>query len=802
VSTPFRVLRQSPWYAAAIIGVLAVGIALTTVTFAVVDGVLFKPLPFNRSQDLYLLHADAVASPRREPPAVSSHHIAAWREAAPDLVFTVIGHDPRFGDATIDGRFFDVLGIRPIAGGFTADDFGWLEASETSGKRIRPLLIPYRRWVDEYGADPAVVGRTFITTDRPGFTAGYRIAGVLPRDFVFPIDLGGTPATDVGPLRRFEPSDPVRSFHVVARVASKSASGIADRLTVATRERPEPRPEGHVPAEVRQYAPFDRVRLVPLNDHLARHVRPAFGLVFAGAALLLLLACVNVAGLVAARNVQRHRDIAIRRALGAGTGRLLLELSVEVLILAAIAMGVALLLTRPLLFWTLALLPPSVPLLKQPALDARVIVAASLVALLAALLVSLWPGRIAARVGMVEALGRGTSGATGRTRRTLLPLVTVQVGLGFVLLTGGALTVASLARAWRNDTGFHRDRLILLETYVARAATDQAITENLTGVPPLLESVDGVSAVAISSIGPLFARRSTPWSAVVPDDWKGKAEGIQSRLVSANFFDVMGLRLIDGVLPARAEWSEFAGAVVSERAARLLWPGQSPLGRLLVNNSGRVRGQRIPVIAVVADTRFAALDEAPYGDIYLPEPIGRGVYGVYFHVRTTRQAADVLPQVHAALSGRGLFFEQAWTHEDALFASVRHRALPAWLFGSLGLGALVVVGAGILGLLAMTAAQRTREIGIRIALGATRTRVVRMMFREQFIAVTIGLVAGALVSAWTVQYLESQLYAVAAYDLGAWSLAALLLISMAAAGTLVPSLRAARTDPVVALRAE
>jgi predicted permease len=802
VSTPFRVLRQSPWYAAAIVSVLAVGIALTTVTFAVVDGVLFKPLPFNRSHDLHLLHADTVASPRREPPAVSSHHIAAWREAAPDLVFTVVAHDPRFGEATIDERFFDVMGIRPIAGGFTADDFGWLEASETSGKRIRPLLIPYRRWVDEYGADPAVVGRTFITADRPGFTAGYRIAGVLPPDFVFPIDLGGRPATDVGPLRRFEPSDPVRSFHVVARVASKSASGIADRLTVATRERPEPRPQGHVPAEVRQYASFDRVRLVPLDDHLARHVRPAFGLVFAGAALLLLLACVNVAGLVAARNVQRHRDIAIRRALGASTGRLLLDLSVEVLILATIAMGVALLLTRPLLLWTLALLPPSVPLLKQPAVDARVIVAASLVALLAALLVSLWPGRVAARVGVVEALGRGTSGATGRSRRTSLPLVTAQVGLGFVLLTAGALTVASLARAWRNDTGFHRDRLILLETYVARAASSQGITENLTGIPPLLESVDGVSAVAISSIGPLFARRGTPWSAVVPDGWKGKAEGIQSRLVSANFFDVMGLRLIDGVLPVRGEWPAFAGAVVSERAARLLWPGQSPLGRILVNASGRVRGQRIPVIAVVADTRFAALDEAPYGDIYLPEPIGRGVYGVYFHVRTTREAADVLPHVQAALSGRGLFFEQAWTHEDALFASVRHRALPAWLFGSLGLGALVVVGAGILGLLAMTAAQRTREIGIRIALGATRTRVVRMMFREQFVAVTFGLVAGALVSAWTVRYLESQLYAVAAYDLGAWSLAALLLIGMAAAGTLVPSLRAARTNPVIALRAE
>ena len=798
----FRVLRQSPWYAVAIVFVLAVGIALTTVAFAVVDGVLFKPLPFNRSQDLYLLHADAVAAPRPETPAVSSHLIAAWREAVPDLVFTVMTHDPRFGEATIDERFFDVLGVRPVAGGFTDDDFGWLEASETSGKRIRPLLIPYRRWVDEYGADPAAVGRTVITTDRPGFTAGYRIAGVLPPDFVFPIDLGGEPPTEVGPLRRFEPSDPVRSFQVVARVASTTAIGIADRLTVATRGRPEPRPEGHVPAEVRQYAPFDRVRLVPLEGHLARHVRPAFGLVFAGASVLLLLACVNVAGLVAARSVERQRDLAVRRALGADTWTLIRELFLEVLMLVGVATAFALLAAKPLLVWTLDMLPESVPLLKAPAVDGRVFAVAALITLVTAISVASWPARLATRVGVSVALGRLDRGATSATRRRSLPLVSVQVALGFVLLTAGALTVASLTRAWRNDTGFHRDRLILLETYVARAASDQAITENLTGIPPLLESVDGVSAVAVSSIGPLFARRSTPWSAVIPDGWNGKAEGIQSRLVSVNFFDVMGLRLIDGVLPARGEWSEFAGAVVSERAARLLWPRQSPLGRILVNHSGRVRGQRIPVIAIVADTRFAALDEAPYGDIYLPEPIGRGVYGVYFHVRTTRRAADVLPQVQAALSGRGLFFEQAWTHEDALFASVRHRALPAWLFGSLGFGALVIVGAGVLGLLAMTAAQRTREIGIRIALGATRGRVIRMLFGEQLAAVAVGIVAGACVSAWAVRYLQSQLYGVDAYDASVWTVAAVLLLAVAAGGTLVPSLRACRTDPVQALRAE
>ena len=802
MSTPFRVLRQSPWYAAAIVGVLAVGIALTTVAFAVVDGVLFKPLPFDRSHDLYLLHADSASTPRLEPPAVSLHHATVWRQAAPELAFTLISHDQRTGVAGIDERFFDVVGLRPVLGGFTADDFDWLEASQTTGRRIRPLLISYERWLREHGGDPSVIGRTFVHADRPGFTSGFRLAGVLPPGFVFPLDVGGKPPEELSPLLRSDRNSPVRMLHVIARVVPGDAPRVGDRLTVAMRAHPEPRPTGHYPAEVRQYAPFDRVRLTPLNDHLARHVRPAFGLVFAGAGVLLLLACVNVAGLVAARNVERQRDLAVRRALGAGTWTLVRGLFVEILMLTGIATAVALLVAKPTLLWTLDMLPESVPLLKSPAVDGRVFAAASLITLVTAIAVATWPARFATKVGVGVTLSRLDRGATPATRRRSLPLVAIQVALGFVLLSAGALTVASLARAWRNETGFHRDRMILLETYVAQAASDQAITENLTGIPPLLESVDGVSAVAISSIGPLFARRGVPGSAVLPDGWRGKAEGIQSRMVTANFFDVMGLRLVDGRLPTGGEWSEFAGAVVSERAAKVFWPGQSPLGRILVNQGGRAPGQRIPVVAVVADTRFAALDEAPYGDIYLPQPIGRGVYGVYFHVRTTRRAADVLPRVQAALSGRGLSFEQSWTHEDALFASLRHRALPAWLFGWLGLGALVIVGAGVLGLVAMTAAQRTREIGIRIALGATRERVVRMLFREQLVAVAIGLLAGTLVSAWAVRYLESQLYGVGAYDAAVWILAALLLLSVAAAGTLVPALRASRTDPVHALRAE
>ena len=797
-----RVWRQSPWYVATVVGVLAVGIALTTVTFAVVDGVLFKPLPFRDSRELHLVHADVDSAPRTQPPPVAWRDARAWIQAVPDLRITVLRSDPRFGDAAIDEWFFDVVGIRPLAGGFSKADFDWAaEVERTMGRRrIRPVLISHRTWLKEYGGDWSVIGRTIILADRSGSVSGKRIAGILPRDFVFPIDAGAAQPREISPIPTSDRDSSRRDFYVIARLSRDDAPSLPQRLTAAARALVEP-PDvrGHAPAERAQRVPFDRVGLVPLEEHLARHVRPAFAMVFAGAGVLLLLACVNVAGLVGARSVERRRDVAVRRALGAGTWPLVRGLLAETLLLAAVATGLALLVSRPLLFETVDLLPPTVTLLKDPALDLRVFAVATLLAVLSACAVALWPARAAARVGVTTALGRLDRTATRRLRRTTVPLVAAQVAMGFVLLTAGALTVSSLARAWRNDPGFQRERMILLEAYVMQAATRDEMTEKFAAIPSLLGLVDGVDGVAVSTVNRFFAQPPTAWSDLSPEGWRGPVEGVRSRAVSANFFDVMGVSLVDGRWPSESEWRGMSAAIVSESAARTMWPGRPAVGQLLLGQRGTVR---VPVVAVVADTRFGSLDETPEGQVYVPDNISPGRYGAFFHVRTTAPAASVLPRVLSALAGRGILLEQAATHEDALFASIRHRALPAWLFGSLGLGALVVLGAGVLGLLAMTAAQRTREMGIRIALGASRARVVGMLLREQLIAVIMGIAAGALISAWAVRYLESQLYAVDAYEPSVWALTGTALVAVAALGTLVPSLRAANVNPVNALRSE
>jgi putative ABC transport system permease protein len=808
-----RTLRRSPSYAVTATAVLGIGIALATVAFAVVDGVLFKPLPYSRPHELYLVRADVTNVPgsittgRSQPPPVSGIEIDAWAAALPGIAMTAVSSEPfafRRGDgpeywaAEVDERFFDVLGSRPLLGGFNPEDFDWYRADE--GRAVRPVMISYRYWQRTLGGDPNAVGRNLAEWRRPGLTWGERVVGVLPPDFVFPVDADQPQPEILSASRGTRGWEP--GYQVLLRLpADTYLASVRDRLMDGARVAAQVTPPDH-----QRHAPFDAVRLVPVTDQLGRHERPAFAMVFAGASVLLLLSCLNVAGLAAARNIERRRDVAVRRALGAGIGAIAKGLLAEITLLAIGAAGVALLIAKPILVWTIALLPATVTLLKAPAVDGRVFAAMAVFALATVAIVALWPARVATQLSGPSSLASLSAAPTRVGRRSSAALIAAQVALAFVLVTAGALTVASLAAAWLTDAGYQRDRTILAEAYIRNYADGAEATRQLEEIDDLLLRIPGVARVATSSIQPLF-RSSTGrhFTDLVAQGWTGDPRELSQRRVSDGFFEVMGLRLIDGRWALPGEWIvDQPIAIVSETAARKLWPGQSAVGQLLVAQSPR-RRQVEPartVIGVVADARYTALDDEPTGDIYVPDRFEAGRTGVFFHVRTTSDASMVLPLVAQALKARNVFANQISTHEDALFASVKHRALPAWLFGSLAVSALLLCGVGILGLLAMSAAQRRREMGIRVALGATTGRVVALIVREQAAAVGAGLLAGAAISLWAVGFAESQLYGVGAYDPAVWVSVALVLSAVALIGTLIPSLRAARVNPVEALRHE
>jgi predicted permease len=799
------------------IAVLAAGIALATTSFAVVDGVLFKPLPFPRAHELFLVRPDAASDPKVQPPPASGWDLTAWREAAPEIAMAAMsapsiwmrvdGRD--YGQIEVDSRFFDVIGRGPLLGGFTSNDydFAWPETPGTTGV-WQPKVISHRLWQREYGGDPGVIGRRITVRVSGGREIGYRIVGVLPPDFVFPIDVGDIQPDLVTPVRTREMErSPERRYHVIARVAPGEIAAVRGRLLAATRAL-----SGTVPfrnpdlLEHGGFAPratFDQLQLVPLADHLGRRQRAAFAIILAATGLLLLLASVSVAGLAAARSVDRRRELAVRRALGATGWTLARGVLAEIGLLAVAAIGVALAAVGPLLTATLALLPPALALFKTPAVDLRVFVAAALLGMIAVALASLWPVQVALRLGVSHAEDRGGSPVTRSSRRSNLVLVAAEVTLGFVLLTSGALTVTSLSRVWAGESGFDRNRVVLLEAFLkshASGADDSAALRNLIDTLRLVPGVDDVSATNIRMFGPL----TQPSSEVVP---RGAAsvDGVASRNVDASFFRVTALRLVDGYLPDASEWQRGAPvAVVSETAARLMWPGTSPLGQILTTTRPQrdepVLARR--VVGVVVDARYQAADRDPVGDIYLPGPIGPGSYGGSFLVRSTAPAGPLVASLKAAAEARGFRVDRATALADALFLTVRSRALTAWLFGLMGAIGLAILGAGILGLVAMATAQRTREIGIRCALGATAPRVLRELVREQVGAVGVGLLAGAVISAWAVRGIESQLYSVRVYDPAVWTEVALTVILVALVATGIPAWRSAHIDTVFALKAD
>ena len=809
----FRALTRAPWYSMTVIAMLGIGIALNTVAFAIVDGVLFKPLPYHRPGELFFVQGHVNRTPH-DPPPVSFRIINGWREAAPALAISGIGaalmefeREPgrEYWSARIDQRFFEVLGTRPLLGGFESEDFEAGGAGET-GDIWRPVLVSYAMWQQRFGGDPAIVGRTIVRSETPTRRSGIRIAGVLPRDFVFPVDAGG-PQPDVLTPATAAQQQSVVEFQAIARVPrSADRVELLERLRGATRRMAAetPRSDPHRSLHFRG-VPLDDVRLVGVAEQLARDERRVFVLVASAAGVLLLLACINAAGLAVARNVERRRQLAVRRALGASAWRLTRAALFEACLLVAAGTAVALLLARSLLTGILTLLPSSITLLKVPEMDVRVFAAMVVVVVTTVLAVVLWPALVAARTGTASCVLAAGATVTVAGRRSRFVLVAAQSALAFVLLTAGGLSIVSFATAWRTDAGFQRDRLILLDGFVKPPARGAEAIQLLTAGKEGIESLDGVSAVAVSSIQPFFARRTIPWTTVMPEGWTRSIERVAGRRVSENYFAVMDMNLVDGRWPVPGEWSAHQNvAIVSQTAARMFWPDRAAVGqRLVPQRPNRANPDRpITVIGVVADTRYQSLDAEPIGDVYLPNPIQEGTNGVYFHVQTAGPPGALVRTAVGVLTSRNLRVEQAATHESAFFAALKHRALPAWLFGMLGLVALAILGAGILGLLAMSTAQRTREIGIRIVVGATTPDLVRLLVREQLGAVIAGLLAGAAVSAWAIRFVESALYNTRPFDPALWVAVAATLVAVAAAGTVIPSLRAARVDPVVALRVE
>lgn len=806
-----RALIRAPWYSATIVGVIAIAMAVATTVFAVVDGVLFKPLPYPNAEGLVVLEAGFRNLDRsRGTPAISIPDVAAWRAAMPDVAFTAFRtssssrledvNDEPFGVAEVDEAFFDTIGIRPQLGGFLPEHFRDQSAIGTT-------IISHRLWQTRFAGKPDIVGTRVVRG-----TATMVIVGVMPEGFVFPAPRDAQVLMPLVPRGKDGTNLRARYWDVIARLQhDHTRDVITNRIEGAMADVAKtfpplpPPPPGMKIANAAFSGPLDRVTLHPIGERLAKGSRPLLIAVSIGALALLLLGCVSVSGLMAARSQDRSREIATRRALGAQAGDIGGLVVAEAAILVALGTAVGILLSRPLLASTVQLLPADLTLLKAPVIDWRVVTFAALMTAIAAALVSLWPVLRGVSASPGTAMANESRGTTqGRTFGRRL-VIASQVTIGLTLTLAGALFVGSLARLWTDDLGMTSRNVLAVELRIPATVLDAEPEIADVKTAQLVASVRALPGVVNAGTTDAALFRNLSWADIGFRQPAGAASSPWAVLhgITGEFFDTLNVRLISGRLLTREELDAGANTVVVSRTiASAYWPGAPAVGQSLDLSGRPVR--TFEVVGVVDDARFQAWDDAKSYPIYgSMKALRRGIAPTMV-VRTSGSSARVLRDVLQAVDGHAPTVRaiRAAPLEDLMADSVRLRRLRSWLFGSFAVAALVIVGAGVLGLIAMTVARRTREIGVRMALGSTRSGVVRLVLKEQIVSVSMGLVAGSAASYWLARFASAYLYRATPYDPIFWMAAVALVVGVVLIGALVPALRAGRVDPIRALRAE
>jgi predicted permease len=796
-------------------------LTLATVVFAIVDGVLFRPLPYPESEHLFLVTPSVNGFPAPEGRAMSSSpaDIAHWATAAPEVDFTgfhaanLVGlgtgvNDDTGAMASIRPEFFDVIGIQPMMGGFASVDF---EREE----RISPVIITWDLWQGRFQGRPDVLGHVEYWL---GSTeAGVRVVGVMPPGFWFP-----SASAEVQFLRPYvlspeQLADPTRRgvHSVVARVpeamtADELRSRVEAGMRAAARAFPDrgPRPDLWSEAAWRRGGPYDKAAVEPLAASLGGRSRVLFSATFAAAMVLVLLGALNASALLAARSADRDGEFGIRRAFGAPRRVIGQSVLVEVLLLfllAAVAAGfIAPLLVRT----TLPLFPEHTVLFKPWGADAfgwREFGFLAGLALLLAVLGSVWPAFRALRSTPGTAAPAGRS--TERRSRGRLVVIATQTAGALLLTVIGALLVGSLLSVYGQGLSIRTDGLIYIEASLSGGRLPDAAARAARVAPVLerLRQTPGVRDVTLMAGETLFGPMPEGVAVVgmvfdTPD--AGRDRSPHAHAVTAGYYRILQPELVAGRLPTDEELTSGSPvAVLSETLARIYWPNESPLGKTI---GGHWDDQPYEVVGVVRDVPWLAWDTATptaYGP-YAPLSFSLSTITLFIDAgdrpsQVTRAVLAELETMTPSVNAR-----RAGSLIDIFAETVNARRFRSWLFGGFAAAALVVVGVGILGLLAMSTARRTREVGIRQALGATPGSIVRLFVREQMRPVLAGLALGAIVAAWAVGFVESYLFGVTTTDPRVWGAAIVLILVTAGAGALIPSMRASTTDPTISLRAD
>jgi predicted permease len=823
-----RLLGRSPLFTVVASVSLALGIGANTAIFTVVNTLLLTPLQVREPSQLVSIFTSDFSGPpyggssypdamdfAAGAPALSG--VAASRVET--LSLTGRGGTERLYAEVVNPAYFDVLGVRPRLGRVLSPPAAALQepgaASQQPLQRAEPIVIlSHRFWTRRFGADPSIVGRALIINGQ-----SLTVAGVVDPSFsgllrILAVDCWiSVPAhRQLVPGSDLEQGRGNRGWQVLGRLApGATIDQVRAQLTVQASRLHAAYPDQwtDVNRRVRRVSVLteSETRLPP---QASGPVAGFLGALLALVGLVLLVACANVAGLLAARGASRRREIAVRLALGAGRLRLVRQLMTESAALALISGGLGLLVAQ----WTLALLarlepPTPFPLVLDMPLDGRVLAFTAGAALLSGLLFGLAPAIQATRVSLLPVL-RNDIVALSISRRLSLRnvLVVSQVALSLVLLVASALFLRSVQQAWRIDTGYDVRHVLTATIDPSMLGyTSERTAQIFDSIVERVRALPGVQSAAIARIVPLTmdtgrrGMRPEGYSARVGEDLEEPFN-----IVSPGYFETVGLRLVRGrdFTAADRDGAEPV-IVVNEAFAARYWPGQDPmLKRVRVSGD---QGPWLRVIGVAANARYFTLSEAPRATMFLPflqYPTSEAT----LHVRLQNGTAAAMAAMPATLRAAIRTIDPAVpilslvSLEERTSLALLPQRIAIRLLGAFGSMALLMAAMGLYAVLAQTVAQRTREIGIRIALGADRGAVVRLIVAQGLALTGAGIVLGLAAAAGVGQILAAFLFGIGPLDpiafltgLGVLGVAALIAVW-------VPARRATGIDPAAALRYE
>lgn len=807
-----RSLRKTPSFSLIAIGVLALGIGAATAIFSVVDAVVLRGLPFpdherlavvleygpNTSSEGQVTTMQTFLDWRREQQSFESLSAVARTNLT---TMNERGEPLQLVGQRVTHEFFRTLGVAPLIGrSFTPE--------EERAEAPRVVMLSHAFWRSHFGGDPDVVGRTIDAAD-----VRWQVVGVLPPGFSYPV--ATTPATDVYVPARITQSDMVkgrgRSYMwtpigrlrpgVTPQVAQDEISAITAAIDAAS-------PGWYQGA---------RARVVSLHHRLVGSVREWLILLLGSTAIVLLIACANVANLMLARSTVRAREAGIRAALGAGRWRLIRMQIAEGLLLslAGAAGGVLLALAAVALITTS--LPSTLPRAADIGIDLRVLGVAVGAAIALGILLGLLPALQSSRPDITSALRDGGRSMTaGRGSALRSGLVVAEVALAVMLLVGAGLFTASFIQLMRIDTGFDHERVLTFSAFApfdAQAREEaqregrdyyaeraRAFMPKLQAMVEAVARVPGVERAAAVNGGVPLTGSYMRSNVVLPGrETLTGADTVDLREVSAGYLELLGIPLRAGRYLTEDDIRSGASVIViNETAARRYWPGEQALGRQMAH--GDDEGMRT-VVGIVGDIRHLGPEGSRRQEVYVPLEETSGASIV---VRTTGEPAASLPNIRRAVWSVDprQYVPNDVTLSEMLSQMVAQRRFNMALLALLGVMALVIAAAGVYGVMAYVVSQRTQEIGVRMALGARPADVVSMVMGRAGLLIAAGLAIGGA-GAWVAaEGVQPFLFLVGSND---WRIFATAGAALAAAGLvacLLPARRAARVDPLIALRLE